>query len=150
MNKKAVSPVAATILLVVITIILSVTIYALVGGIGNNIEPQQRAGVLVTDTPDGLSWVITFVTVPPELPVDSISLVLIGIDGKNTLDATPLPYLKCPPGQCGWKIRWQPISGVAGGILAAGDNVLIDKDRHPTGAEYLFFTDNGILAVGTF
>lgn len=148
MNRQAVSPVVATILLVAITVILSVTLYALVGGISNNIEPQQKAGVLVTHTNDGLSWKITFVTVPPELSVESISLVLIGLDGENTLDATPLPDLKCPPGQCGWKIRFAPISG--GDILTAGDGILIDKDRHPVGAEYLFFTDNGILAAGTF
>ncbi len=147
MNKKAVSPVVATVLLVVITIIMAVVLYVMVGGIGIS-ETQQMAGIVVLETGDGKSWKLQFVSVPPELSIDGVYLVLIGLDGDNTLDATPLTDLKCPPGLCGWKIRYNAMS--EDGFVHVGDTIIIDKDRHPIGAGFHMFTDKGFLTGGTF
>ncbi len=150
MNRKAVSPVIAIVLLVTITVVLAVVLYALVGGIGNGIEAQEFAGVLVGDTQDGLNWQITFVTLPAgELPTDNVYLVLYQPDGSIALEKTALSDIKCPPGLCGFKIRLNQITADSD-TLSVGDNITIDKARHPIGARFTLVTDAGILASGTF
>ncbi len=141
-DRKAVSPVIATILMVAITVVLAAVLYVMVSGlsIGPGATPSA-IGVSVSQSPSGLNWVLTFVTVPATQANSSVSLTIHDASGVMLLAAVPLNALG------GVDETYSPIT--AGTALAGGDMILLTVSVYPAGSTYQFTDTKGVLAAGT-
>ncbi|MFQ5908334.1 MAG: archaellin/type IV pilin N-terminal domain-containing protein [Thermoplasmata archaeon] len=142
-DRKAVSPVIATILMVAITVVLAAVLYVMVSGLVSGPGSTPTAiGVTVSQTADGSNWQLVFADVPAGKTPAQISLVVFAADGSVLLTKTALNALS------GGNETYVQIDGSATSI-SAGDKVLLATATYPAGATYQLVDDNGVLASGT-
>ena len=141
-DRKAVSPVIATILMVAITVVLAAVLYVMVSGlsIGPGAAPDA-IGVSVGQSPAGLDWVLTLVNVPAAMANSTVSLAISDPSGMTLLAATTLDDLS------GVDETYSPIT--TGTALAGGDRILLSVSVYPAGSIYQLWDAGGILAAGT-
>ncbi|MFQ5552152.1 MAG: archaellin/type IV pilin N-terminal domain-containing protein [Thermoplasmata archaeon] len=141
-DRKAVSPVIATILMVAITVVLAAVLYVMVSGLVSGPGSTPNAiGVSVGQSSNGLNWVLTFADVPAGMANSTVSLSISDASGAVLFAATALDALG------GATETYSPITG--GTALAAGDRVLLDVGTYPAGSTYQLSDANGVLAAGT-
>ncbi|MCJ2555375.1 MAG: type IV pilin [Candidatus Thermoplasmatota archaeon] len=145
-DRKAVSPVIATILMVAITVVLAAVLYVMVSGLvaGPGATPSA-IGVSVSQSNSGANWVLTFADVPAGKANLTVSLSIADADGVTLLGATALNALSAPRDQ------YSPIT--TGSTIAAGDKILLTVGDfpagYPAGSTYQLTDVNGVLASGT-
>ncbi len=144
-DRKAVSPVIATILMVAITVVLAAVLYVMVSGLVSGPGATPTAiGVSVSQTPDGSNWQLVFADVPAGRLPSTISLVVFAADGSVLLTKTALTALS-------GNESYVQIDASATAI-AAGDKVLLTlppTGPDAAGSSYQLVDDNGIMASGT-
>ena len=141
-DRKAVSPVIATILMVAITVVLAAVLYVMVSGL--TIGPgtgSDTIGVSVSQSSDGLSWVLIFVDVPAGKANSTVSLTIADASGATLFAATALNALG------GVSETYSPIS--AGSTISGGDRILLTVSVYGAGSTYQLVHTNGVLAAGT-
>ncbi len=144
-DRRGVSPVIATILLVAITVVLAAVLYAMVSGIFNpHTTTAEYLGVSLSRSLNGTEWILTFVSVPTGLGQNETSLVLRAGNGSTALPATTLYLLEAASNG----VRYFP---AAYGPATAGvnDRVVIATASFPSGTQYLFVASGVILTTGT-
>ncbi len=141
-DRKAVSPVIATILMVAITVVLAAVLYVMVSGLvsGPGATPDA-IGVSVSQSSNGLNWVLIFADVPAGKANLTVSLAIADAGGAAMFPATTLATLD------GVGETYSPIT--TGSALAAGDRILLDVLAYPAGSTYQLIDANGVLASGT-
>ena len=141
-DRKAVSPVIATILMVAITVVLAAVLYVMVSGLvaGPGAAPSA-IGVSVSQSSNGLNWIMTFADVPAGKANSTVSLSIADTGGAVLFAATSLDAL------AGISETWSPITG--GTALSAGDRILLAVASYPAGSTYQLIDANGVLAAGT-
>ncbi|MDX1534936.1 MAG: type IV pilin N-terminal domain-containing protein [Thermoplasmata archaeon] len=141
-DREAVSPVIATILMVAITVVLAAVLYVMVSGLvsGPGATPDA-IGVTVSQSSNGLNWILTFADVPAGKANSTVSLSISDGSGAVLLAATSLDALG------GVSETYSPIT--SGSTLAAGDRVLLTVATYPAGSTYQLIDANGVLAQGT-
>ncbi|MEE8231742.1 MAG: archaellin/type IV pilin N-terminal domain-containing protein [Thermoplasmata archaeon] len=141
-DRKAVSPVIATILMVAITVVLAAVLYVMVSGLvtGPGAAPSA-IGVSVRQSTNGLNWVLTFASVPGGKLNTTVSLSIADAGGATVLVATSLNALG------GVAETYSPISG--GSTISAGDRILLTVSVYGAGSTYQLTDSNGVLAAGT-
>ncbi len=144
-DRRAVSPVIATILLVAITVVLAAVLYVMVSGLFN---PHSTAveflGVEVGKTGSGNQWILTFASVPTGVTQNETTLTLLNVSGSVALPSKPLYQLETPIGG----VQYVPAS-YGPTTLAVGDKVLISVAAYPLGTQYSFVGSGTVLASGT-
>ncbi len=143
-DRKAVSPVIATILMVAITVVLAAVLYVMVSGLvaGPGATPSA-IGVSVSQSSNGLNWIMTFADVPAGKANSTVSLSIADAGGAVLFAATSLNNL----GGVNATATYSPIT--AGVTLSAGDRILIEVATYPAGSTYQLTDLNGVLAAGT-
>ncbi len=143
-DRKAVSPVIATILMVAITVVLAAVLYVMVSGLvaGPGAAPDA-IGVSISQSSSGLNWVLTFVDVPAATPNSTVSFAIADASGTTLFAATSLNAL----GGVNATVTYSPIT--TGSALAAGDRILFDVATYPAGSTYQLAGSNAVLAAGT-
>jgi len=139
-DRKAVSPVIATILLVAITVVLAAVLYVMVSGlltpVGNG---PQIMGVVLSKTGDGRNWSLEIASTPLGLSPTTVHLQLISPGGQTAVYKTFST------------LNW-PADGAAyfgnGTAIVAGDRLLVDAVRYPTDYQVLI-SSTTILYSGT-
>ncbi|HEX9566325.1 MAG TPA: archaellin/type IV pilin N-terminal domain-containing protein [Thermoplasmata archaeon] len=139
-DRKAVSPVIATILLVAITVVLAAVLYVMVSGlltpVGNG---PQIMGVVLSKTGDGKNWSLEIASTPLGLSPTTVHLQLISPGGQTAVYRTFST------------LNW-PADGAAyfgnGTAIVAGDRLLVDAVRYPTDYQVLI-SSTTILYSGT-
>ena len=141
-DRKAVSPVIATILMVAITVVLAAVLYVMVSGLvaGPGATPSA-IGVSVSQSSNGLNWIMTFADVPAGKANSTVSLSIADAGGAVLFAATALDVL------AGVSETYSPIT--AGASLSAGDRILLAVASYPAGSTYQLTDLNGVLAAGT-
>jgi len=139
-DRKGVSPVIATILLVAITVVLAAVLYVMVSGlltpVGNG---PQIMGVVLSKTGDGKNWSLEIASTPLGLTPGSVHLQLISPGGQTAV------YKAFSA------LSW-PADGAAyfgnGTAIVAGDRLLVDAVRYPIDYQVLI-SSTTILYSGT-
>ena len=139
-DRKGVSPVIATILLVAITVVLAAVLYVMVSGlltpVGNG---PQIMGVVLSKTGDGRNWSLEIASTPFGLSPTTVHLQLISPGGQTAVYKTFST------------LNW-PADGAAyfgnGTAIVAGDRLLVDAVRYPTDYQVLI-SSTTILYSGT-
>ncbi len=139
-DRKGVSPVIATILLVAITVVLAAVLYVMVSGlltpVGNG---PQIMGVVLSKTGDGKNWSLEIASTPLGLTPGSVHLQLISPGGQTAVYKTFSA------------LSW-PAYGAAyfgnGTAIVAGDRLLVDAVRYPIDYQVLI-SSTTILYSGT-
>ncbi len=141
-DRKAVSPVIATILMVAITVVLAAVLYVMVSGLvaGPGATPSA-IGVSVSQSSNGLNWIMTFADVPAGKANSTVSLSIADAGGAVLFAATALDVL------AGVSETYSPIT--AGTSLSACDRILLAVGSYPAGSTYQLTDLNGVLAAGT-
>ncbi len=142
-DRKAVSPVIATILMVAITVVLAAVLYVMVSGLvsGPGATPDA-IGVSVSQSNSGANWVLTFADVPAGKANVTVSLSISDAAGATTLPAATLASLFG-----GTLASYSPVTSDP--TLSPGDKILLDVNTYPAGSTYQLIDDNGVLALGT-
>ncbi|MEE9592066.1 MAG: archaellin/type IV pilin N-terminal domain-containing protein, partial [Thermoplasmata archaeon] len=142
-NRKAVSPVIATILMVAITVVLAAVLYVMVSGLVSGPGSTPTAiGVSVSQTPDGTNWQLVFADVPAGKAPAAVSLVIFSSSGTVLFTKTAIDTLS------GTNETYVQIDGAATS-LGAGDKILLAVAAYPAGSTYQLVDANGVLASGT-
>ncbi len=144
-DRRGVSPVIATILLVAITVVLAAVLYVMVSGLFNPHNTTAKfLGVDVTKTGSGNQWILTLASVPTGVSQNDTTLALLNASGATALPAKTLFQLETPFGG----VQYIPDSyGPA--TLAVGDRILISVADYPLGTQYSFVGSGTVLASGT-
>ncbi|MFQ6013741.1 MAG: archaellin/type IV pilin N-terminal domain-containing protein [Thermoplasmata archaeon] len=141
-DRKAVSPVIATILMVAITVVLAAVLYVMVSGLVSGPGSTPTAiGVTVSQTADGSNWQLVFADVPAGKAPATVSLVVFAANGTVLLTKTALTALS------GTSSYVQIDTSATS--LQAGDKVLLATATYAAGSTYQLVDSNGILASGT-
>ena len=141
-DRKAVSPVIATILMVAITVVLAAVLYVMVSGLVSGPGATPSAiGVSVSQSSNGLNWVLIFADVPAGKANSTVSLSIADGSGATLFAATALNALG------GSTETYSPIT--TGSTLAAGDRILLTVATYAAGSTYQLIDANGVLAQGT-
>ncbi|MEE9174149.1 MAG: archaellin/type IV pilin N-terminal domain-containing protein, partial [Thermoplasmata archaeon] len=142
-DRKAVSPVIATILMVAITVVLAAVLYVMVSGLvsGPGATPDA-IGVSVSQSNSGENWVLLFADVPAGKANQTVSLIISNPDGTTKLPAATLESIFG-----GALASYAPVT--SGPTLSAGDKILLDVSEYPAGSTYQLIDANGVLAQGT-
>ncbi len=144
-DRRGVSPVIATILLVAITVVLAAVLYIMVSGLFNpHNTTAQVLGVEVGKTGSGNQWILTFTSVPISVTQNETTLTLLNASGAAVLPAKSLYQLETSFGG----VQYVPASyGPA--TLAVGDKVLLSVTSYPLGTQFSFVGSGTVLASGT-
>ncbi|MFQ5909802.1 MAG: archaellin/type IV pilin N-terminal domain-containing protein [Thermoplasmata archaeon] len=140
-DRKAVSPVIATILMVAITVVLAAVLYVMVSGLvsGPNTAPDPVI-MRVTRTGDGSNWKLNVDEAPGTgLNIATTQVVVISDAGAVLLSATPLSQLS-------GNASYEDVDG--SGDFTAGDYVLLSTTTYPVGSEFQLLGPDGTLAIG--
>ena len=139
-DRKGVSPVIATILLVAITVVLAAVLYVMVSGlltpVGNG---PQIIGVVLSKTGDGKNWSLEIASTPLGLTPGTVHLQLISPGGQTAVYKTFST------------LSWPSDGAVylgSGAAIAAGDRLLVDAVRYPIDYQVLI-SSTTILYSGT-
>ncbi len=142
-DRKAVSPVIATILMVAITVVLAAVLYVMVSGLvqGPGDIPQP-IGVSVSGTlAGGTQWKLAIASSPSAPLAADVMLVLIdattGLPQSATLD--DLTSIT--------NATWNDVD--ASGTVSAGDYISLVKATFPAGTEYQLVVGESLAASGT-
>jgi flagellin-like protein len=142
-DRKAVSPVIATILMVAITVVLAAVLYVMVSGLVSGPGSTPSAiGVSVSQSSNGLNWVLLFADVPAGKANSTVSLVIADAGGATSLTATTLAALFG-----GTDASYAPVTSLS--TLSAGDRILLTVSVYAAGSTYQLIDSNGVLATGT-
>ncbi len=144
-DRRAVSPVIATILLVAITVVLAAVLYVMVSGLFNTHNTTTKfLGVSLGQSGSGADWILTFASMSSGLTQNDTLLTLISINGGTAFPATALYALE------GGVNGVQYIAAAYGPVtLSVGDRVVISANQYPLGTQYQFVNGGTVIASGT-
>ncbi len=142
-DRKAVSPVIATILMVAITVVLAAVLYVMVSGLvqGPGDIPQP-IGISVSGTlAGGTQWKLTIASSPSEPLVADVLFVLIDADTGLPTSATLANIGSLP------NATWNDVD--ASGTVSAGDYIGLEKAIYGAGTQYQLIVGESLAASGT-
>ncbi len=144
-DRRGVSPVVAVILLVAITVILAAVLYAMASGLFSpNVTQAEYLGVSPSLSPDGKSWIVTVVSVPPGLSQNQTTVLLRASNGSTVFPAISLSQLE----KTTLGVEYVP-SAYGPTNLAVNDRIVVSIALYPYATQYVITGVGTVLATGT-
>ncbi len=143
-DRRAVSPVIATILLVAITVVLAAVLYLMVSGLFNPRNTTARFLGVSLSQPGGADWVLTLASMSSGLTQNNTILTLIAGNGSTALPGSSLYALEAATRG----VQYIPQS-YGPTNLNVGDRVVISTAVYPSGTQYQFVSAGTVVASGT-
>ncbi len=140
-DESAVSPVIATILMVAITVVLAAVVYVMVSVILR--PPPDIVTMTVSIDARGSNWSVEVIQSAPGLTPATTYLLVRDAQGGIALARTPWSSLTL----ANWgtyRAAYQD-ANPADPDIRAGDSLVLDRTRYPTGSSIEVLSDSGVL-----
>ncbi len=146
-DRRGVSPVIGTILLVAITVVLAAVLYVMVSGLLGTGTGPQTIGVARQDTAN--DYVLEIVTVP-SLHALATTTFLMRWDANSSVVMPPgLASLKSLENESG-RVRFLPVTGAGQVDLRPSDEILISKSSpYAAGVQMTIGDGTTVLWMGS-
>lgn len=154
------APVGLIVVIIVVAVVaVSIAAYAIASLMATPTLPPfsgpKAVGVIVTQTPDGTNWTLTFTSVPTGMSPATTYLALMSPSGSTLLPATPLSGMSGMMSMMGSSDRlYMEYSGGMMSTVSAGDTVHIGTTfagsmTSTVGCQVQISVTGAILYMGT-